>query len=72
MLLQRGDERDMNMAVRQMAELRKLAPNDIRTVQLMSELGAKTGQEEKVRKYLLGLLPKGAADPRKSMRIKFR
>jgi len=30
-------------------------------VQLMSELGAKTGQEEKVRGYLLSLLPKTAA-----------
>jgi tetratricopeptide (TPR) repeat protein len=60
MLLQRGDERDMNMAIQQMAQLRKLAPNDIRTVQLMSDLGAKTGQQENVRKYLLGLLPKTA------------
>ena len=55
MLLQRGNERDIKQAVQQMNELRKIAPNDIRTVQLMVELGGKTGKEEQVRKYLLGL-----------------
>jgi tetratricopeptide (TPR) repeat protein len=58
MILQRGDEKDMNTAVRQMASLRELAPNDIRTIELMATLGAKTGQKDKVKAYLLGLLPK--------------
>jgi tetratricopeptide (TPR) repeat protein len=58
MLLKRGDKRDLNRAVEQMAELQKLAPNDINTVQLTVEIGAKTGKEAEVRRYLLTLLPK--------------
>ena len=58
MILQRGDKRDLTTAVRQMSELRKLAPNDVVTVQLTAELGAKTGKEAEVRRYLLTLLPK--------------
>ncbi|MEX2092398.1 MAG: hypothetical protein WD971_06955, partial [Pirellulales bacterium] len=64
MILQRGNDRDMNTAVKQMATLREIAPNDARTVQLMAELGGKTGKEEQVRTYLLGLLPK-VTDPAK-------
>jgi len=58
MILQRGSESDVNEAVRQVARLREMAPNDIRTVRLMAELGGKTGKERQVRGYLLGLLPK--------------
>ena len=59
MLLQRGTERDINeLAARQVKELRETAPNDIRTVQMMVALGAKTGKQQQVRQYLLGLIPK--------------
>ncbi len=58
MLLSRGDARDIERAVRQLATLREMAPDDGRTVQLMAELGAKTGREKQVRDYLIGLLPK--------------
>ncbi len=64
MILQRGNEKDLATAVRQMAALREIAPNDVRTVQLMAELGGKTGKEDQVRTYLLSLLPKGT-DPTK-------
>jgi len=58
MLLQRGSERDINeTAVRNMDALRKLAPNNVGTIKLMVELGSKTGKQEQVRRYLLGLLP---------------
>ena len=63
MILQRGAEKDLNIAVRQMTTLRNLAPNDVRTIQLMAELGGKTGKEREVRTYLLGLLPK-VSDPK--------
>jgi tetratricopeptide (TPR) repeat protein len=59
MLLQRGSERDINeIAARNMNELMKLAPNNLATIKLMVELGGKSGKQEQVRKYLLGLLPK--------------
>jgi tetratricopeptide (TPR) repeat protein len=41
-----------------------MAPNDIRTIQLMAQLGGKTGKQQQVRTYLLGLLPK-VTDPAK-------
>lgn len=59
MILQRGNEREINnLAVRYLDELRKTAPGDARTVQLVVELGSKIGKQEQTRKYLLGLLPK--------------
>jgi tetratricopeptide (TPR) repeat protein len=58
MILQRGNERDLNEAAAQLKKLREIAPNDVHTVQLMVQLGAKTGKEQQVRSYLLGLLPK--------------
>jgi tetratricopeptide (TPR) repeat protein len=61
MLLQHGDKRDLSRAVEQMAELQKLAPNDVATVQLTAEIGAKTGREAEARRYLLTLLPKVAS-----------
>jgi tetratricopeptide (TPR) repeat protein len=64
MILQRGNERELNTAVRQMETLQKIAPNDVRTVELMAAIGGKTGKEREVRNYLLGLLPK-ISDPSK-------
>ncbi len=64
MILQRDDEGDMPEAVRQLQKLRELAPNDIRTIRLMVQVGAKTGREQQVRSYLLGMLPK-ESDPAK-------
>jgi len=64
MILQRGEKRDLNRAVQLMGTLRELAPNDVATVQLMAEIGAKTGKEADVRKYLLSMLPK-TVDPQK-------
>jgi len=63
MLLQRGSQREIDTeAVRQLEELKKVAPNDARTVQLIVSLAGKTGKEQQGRKYLLGLLPK-VSDP---------
>lgn len=64
MILQRGNEADLSEAVRQGAKLRELAPNDSRTIQLMAQLGGKTGKQQQVRTYLRGMLPK-VDDPQK-------
>ena len=61
LLLQHGNANDLEMVARrggQLETLQKLAPTDIRTVQLMAAVGGKTGKDAAVRKYLLGTLPK--------------
>lgn len=65
MLLQRGDKKDIEAeARRQIEELQKIAPNDLRTIQMIVALAGKTGREQQGRNYLLGLLPK-VDDPSK-------
>ncbi len=59
MVLQRGSERDINdLAVRYLDQLCKAAPGDACTVQLVVELGSKTGKQDRARTYLLSMLPK--------------
>ncbi len=63
MILQKGSDRDVDQeAARQLKALREIAPSDGRTIQLMVQLGAKTGKEQQVKSYLLGMLPK-VSDP---------
>lgn len=59
MILQRGSDKEIqDEATRQINELKKIAPNDARTVQLIVALAGKTGREKQARDYLLGLVPK--------------
>lgn len=65
MILQRGNEKEINdEAVRQVNALRKAAPNDARTIQLIVAISGKTGKEKQARDYLLNLVPK-VSDPSK-------
>ncbi|MGD9632573.1 MAG: tetratricopeptide repeat protein [Pirellulales bacterium] len=59
MILQRGSDKEIqDEAWRQISELKKIAPNDARTVQLIVAFSGKTGKEQQARDYLLSLLPK--------------
>jgi tetratricopeptide (TPR) repeat protein len=64
MLLQRGSQREITAdAKNQIERLREIAPNDVRTIQLIVQLFGKTDNEQRGRDYLLGLLPK-VSDPK--------
>jgi tetratricopeptide (TPR) repeat protein len=63
MILQRGNEKEIaDEAVRQVNALRKAAPNDARTIQLIVAISGKTGKEKQARDYLMNLVPK-VSDP---------
>lgn len=60
MLLQRGGPREIDLAVRQVQQLRKIAPNDLATREMLARIAFEKGKKREAAAAMMSILPRTA------------